>query len=117
MKKFIYIILGAALTLTSCANNKEVAEGESEAKVAKPSVNDSTLTWYDMEQGIMLAQKEKKKIFVDVYTDWCGWCKKMDASTFKDAEVIKASIRITLQLNSMLSKEKTLISMEQFTSL
>lgn len=90
MKKFIYIILGAALTLTSCANNKEVAEGESEAKVAKSSVNDSTLTWYDMEQGIMLAQKEKKKIFVDVYTDWCGWCKKMDASTFKDAEVIKA---------------------------
>lgn len=25
-----------------------------------------------------------KKIFIDVYTGWCGWCKKMDASTFID---------------------------------
>lgn len=26
-----------------------------------------------------------KKIFIDVYTDWCGWCKRMDAGTFKDS--------------------------------
>ena len=32
---------------------------------------------------------KKKKVFVDVYTDWCGWCKKMDATTFKDPEVAK----------------------------
>jgi thioredoxin-related protein len=32
--------------------------------------------------------KNPKKIFVDVYTDWCGYCKKMDASTFKDEELI-----------------------------
>jgi thioredoxin-related protein len=29
-----------------------------------------------------------KKIFIDVYTDWCGWCKKMDASTFLDPMVV-----------------------------
>lgn len=29
-----------------------------------------------------------KKIFMDVYTDWCGWCKKMDASTFKDPIIV-----------------------------
>jgi thioredoxin-related protein len=34
-------------------------------------------------------EKEPKSIFIDVYTDWCGWCKRMDASTFKDVEVIK----------------------------
>ena len=28
-----------------------------------------------------------KKIFIDVYTDWCGWCKKMDATTFSDPKV------------------------------
>ena len=33
--------------------------------------------------------ENKKFIFIDVYTDWCGWCKKMDASTFLDKEVVK----------------------------
>jgi thioredoxin-related protein len=27
-------------------------------------------------------------ILVDVYTDWCGWCKKMDKDTFTDPRVI-----------------------------
>ena len=32
-------------------------------------------------------EAEPKKMFIDVYTDWCGWCKKMDKDTFQDAEV------------------------------
>jgi len=30
-----------------------------------------------------------KKIFVDVYTDWCGWCKRMDATTFSHSVINK----------------------------
>ncbi len=30
---------------------------------------------------------EPKKVFIDVYTDWCGWCKKMDKDTFQNPEV------------------------------
>src|SRR5580698_9458396 len=30
-----------------------------------------------------------KKVYVDVYTGWCGWCKKMDATTFKNPNVVK----------------------------
>jgi thioredoxin-related protein len=33
--------------------------------------------------------KEPKKVYVDIYTGWCGWCKKMDASTFQNPDVIK----------------------------
>lgn len=35
------------------------------------------------------AKKNKKPFFVDVYTTWCGPCKKMAKETFKDAEVGK----------------------------
>ena len=28
-----------------------------------------------------------RKYFIDVYTDWCGWCKKMDKDTFQNPEV------------------------------
>ena len=37
----------------------------------------------------LLPLKKKKKFMVDVYTDWCGWCKRMDAATFEQPEVAK----------------------------
>ena len=43
------------------------------------------MTW---EQAAAANEKEPKKIFVDVYTDWCGWCKRMDVTTFKDPAVV-----------------------------
>src|SRR5204863_6975623 len=30
----------------------------------------------------------KKKVFIDVYTEWCGWCKRMDKTSFEDPKVI-----------------------------
>lgn len=38
--------------------------------------------WYSFEQAIELNRKEPKKLVVDVYTDWCAWCKVMDKNTF-----------------------------------
>ena len=38
--------------------------------------------WYTIEEAENLAKKNPKKIMIDVYTDWCGWCKKMDTETF-----------------------------------
>jgi thioredoxin-related protein len=35
------------------------------------------------------AKSENKKVIVDVYTDWCGWCKKMDAEAYSNDEVKK----------------------------
>lgn len=33
------------------------------------------------------AGEQEKLVFVDAYTDWCGWCKKMDQDTFSDSAV------------------------------
>lgn len=50
---------------------------------------EETIKWYSWEEGIKMMESKPKKLFVDVYTDWCGWCKRMDATTFTDPEVIK----------------------------
>ena len=45
------------------------------------------IKWLTMEEAFNLNKKEPRKIFVDVYTDWCGWCKRMDKDTFANPEV------------------------------
>ena len=43
--------------------------------------------WYSIEEAVMLAAQEPRVLVIDVYTDWCGWCKRMDATTFSDPDV------------------------------
>jgi thioredoxin-related protein len=46
------------------------------------------IQWMKFEEAIAANEQNPKMILVDVYTDWCGWCKKMDKETFTDPLVI-----------------------------
>jgi len=48
-----------------------------------------TINWVTFNQALELQKKEPKKIFVDVYTDWCGPCKMLDKMTFNNVDVAK----------------------------
>jgi thioredoxin-related protein len=81
MKKLV--ISGALIAIAALAyafiivpNNTSV-EAEEEIK------------WYTFDEAIKLSEKKPKKLFIDLYTDWCGWCKRMDQTTFKDPVVVK----------------------------
>tara|TARA_B110000285_G_scaffold235541_1_gene317942 strand:- start:4915 stop:5574 length:660 start_codon:yes stop_codon:yes gene_type:complete len=47
-----------------------------------------TINWMSWQQMVEAQKVERKKVFMDLYTDWCGWCKKMDASTFVDPTIV-----------------------------
>lgn len=43
--------------------------------------------WMTFEEAMVAQQKEPKKIFMDVYTKWCGPCKILDVRTFQNPDV------------------------------
>lgn len=44
--------------------------------------------WLSFPEAVTKNEATPKKIFVDVYTEWCGWCKVMDNRTFSDSAVV-----------------------------
>jgi len=85
-KELLILLLVAGLAFSGQAQNSP-----------KEKIN-----WMTWEEAIAVQKKDRdnfnadkkanpapKKIFLDVYTAWCGWCKKMDATTFVDASVVK----------------------------
>ncbi|MES2455806.1 MAG: thioredoxin family protein [Bacteroidota bacterium] len=77
MRKYQFWILLSLLSLqlTSIAQSKQ-----------KNGIHFFTGNWKSL---LNEADKQHKLIFVDVYTDWCVPCKRMDKEVFSLAEVGK----------------------------
>ena len=43
--------------------------------------------WYTIQEAENMLKKAPRPLFIDTYTDWCGWCKKMDKETFSNKVV------------------------------
>jgi thioredoxin-related protein len=94
-KLLIYLLTSFSLFfLAAYTFNPEKPETQSCVKAADPCLfhhhmvtKAGDFKWLSYDEAQKLASKSHKKIFVDVYTDWCGWCKKMDQTTLKNPEI------------------------------
>jgi len=65
---------------------RELRNGEGTASAAASSIG-----WeHDLDTALRRATSEKKLVMVDFYTDWCGWCKRLDQTTLTDSAVQQA---------------------------
>lgn len=73
----ISVWLTAIVSMLHLGCAKEKREGSAE------------LVWLDsFDEAVRIADQKNKMIMIDFYADWCGWCKRLDETTYKDADVI-----------------------------
>lgn len=77
-----------------------------------------TLKWYSWNEGYPLARKNGKIILVDAYTDWCGWCKKMDKDTYANPDIIKKLNKdfIVVKFNPELSNLTYMVDSQEYSA-
>ncbi|MFT3936085.1 MAG: thioredoxin family protein [Chitinophagaceae bacterium] len=74
MQKLIFVFISALVLLVSSAN--------------KPVPPAEKLKWMTLKEAQEAMKQQKRPILIDLYTDWCGWCKVMDKKTYTNAKVI-----------------------------
>lgn len=72
MKKALIITLFALIGIRAMAQEQQ-----------------ETIQWMSFEEAIKRCATQPRMVFIDVYTDWCGWCKLMDQSTFANPVIAK----------------------------
>ena len=82
-------------------------------------VEPSEIKWYTIEEAEKLYKKEKRPLFIDVYTDWCGWCKHMMKTTFANKGIASYinnnfyPVRFNAETSDTIQyKEKTYVNIE-----
>jgi thioredoxin-related protein len=73
LRLIIPCILLLLLSLTKLSGQKKIPPSE--------------IDWYSFPVAMQKAFSENKPVFIDVYTDWCGWCKRMMREAFADSIV------------------------------
>ncbi len=46
------------------------------------------IEWMSWEDMMQKQKVEKRKVIIDLYTDWCIWCKRMDKTTFRNPVIV-----------------------------
>ncbi len=87
MRLFLFLLTGIlSITLFEACNIAGASSNN--YGVTAYQTTPEGLSWYAIDDLDKMKNLKDKKVLVDLYTHWCGWCKVMDKKTFTDQEVI-----------------------------
>jgi thiol:disulfide interchange protein len=88
------MLASTAVPADSQEEGSQKAEGSQ--KVEAPQKTEGTkdapegLNWHkDFDSAMVEAKQQQKFVLVDVYTDWCVYCKKLDKEVYTNPDVEK----------------------------
>jgi len=109
----IVILLSASVVLAGVLTSTKDPENLSSVGVS----------WKSFDEGVILAGQQKKKLLIDVYTNWCSWCKKMDKEVYPSEKVRAAlvthfiAVKLDAESNKKLSYRGSSVSEQEFARL
>lgn len=98
MRRRHVLVLVAALPLTAAAFAAEPAPG-APATPQRPSsatpAAPTKIVFHELDAAVDRSVATERVLAIYFTADWCGWCRKMEASTFTDAGVVAAAERMS----------------------
>lgn len=74
MNRFTIIFISCWVIFFACAQKRVPA---------------NKMIWLTLDEATKAMDQQKKPVLIDLYTDWCGWCKVMDKRTYTNKNVIE----------------------------
>ncbi len=72
--------------------------------------------WVPFETALTEAAESGKMVLLDVYTDWCGYCRKMNEETYSDERVQEMldkyfhSVKLDAESNDMIEHNEVVVT-------
>ena len=81
MKRILLVVAALLMLSPALMAEKKIKKG--------PVAEKAGIHWLDINELQAKMAQSPKKVYIDIYTGWCGWCKKMEASTFTNPALIR----------------------------
>ncbi len=83
----IVVVLASTVLLSSAIGCHRGASSATEPP-AIASHGEASVSWTrSWDAAAKRARAEHKAILIDFYADWCIWCRRLDATTYRDPQV------------------------------
>lgn len=74
--------------LYSCQNSSKNTNSTSNNNTnLNVATEKGKINWIDIKELEAKNSEQAKKVIIDLYTNWCGWCKRMDKDAFEHKQV------------------------------